>query len=99
MAGGLAAIGVIAAIVVSVIEHEEDVAEQKTEAADTQQVMSDATMQAMTQAPLALLGALSSAPGGATSALKVACIAGRIGLSRCCSFLVGALFWPTEEAI
>jgi len=42
MAGGLAAIGVIAAIAVSVKEHEEEVAEQKAEEADTQEVISDA---------------------------------------------------------
>ena len=56
MAGGLAAVGVIAAIGVSVKEHEEEVAEQKTEEADTESVLSDATTQASTQAPLALLG-------------------------------------------
>src|SRR5947207_766880 len=55
MAGGLAAIGVIAAIAVSVKEHEEEVAEQKAEETDTQGVATDATVQAITQAPIALL--------------------------------------------
>ena len=39
MAGGLAAIGAIAAIAVSVKEHEEEVAEQKAEQADTGEVV------------------------------------------------------------
>src|SRR4051794_32885995 len=47
MAGGLAAIGVIAAIAVSVKEHEEEVAEEQAEGSDTQDVVSDATAQAM----------------------------------------------------
>jgi hypothetical protein len=62
MAGGLAAVGVIAAIAVSVKEHEEVVAEQKAEEADTGGVLGDATTQALTQAPLALLGGLSRRP-------------------------------------
>src|SRR5687767_4604116 len=77
MAGGLAAVGMVAAIAVSVKEHVEDVAEQKTEEADTQEVVSDATAQAAVQAPIALLGALFTTPGGATSAVKVAGILGR----------------------
>jgi hypothetical protein len=52
MAGGLALIGVIAAIVVSVKEHEDEVADKKAEESDTQQVARDATVQAITQAPL-----------------------------------------------
>jgi len=66
MAGGLVAIGVIAAIAVSVKEHEEEVAEQKAEASDTREVVNDATSQALTQAPIALLGTLVTAPGGIT---------------------------------
>ena len=62
MAGGLAAIGIVAALVVSVKEHEEEVAEQKAEEADTGEVVSYATAQAMLQAPLALAGALLPPP-------------------------------------
>jgi hypothetical protein len=68
VAGGLAAIGVIAAVTVTVKEHEEEVAEQHAEQSDTEGVISDATAQAMVQAPLALLGAVFTMPGGATSA-------------------------------
>jgi hypothetical protein len=97
MAGGLAVIGVIAAVVVSVKEHEEEVAEQKAEAADTKEVVNDATAQAMMQAPIALLGAVFTAPGGATSALKVARILGRNFPLVLLLVMIGALFWPTAN--
>jgi hypothetical protein len=97
MAGGLAAIGVVAAVVVSVKEHEEVVAEQRAEASDTQDVVSEATAQALTQAPIALLGALFTAPGGATSALKVAQILGRNWPLVLLLLMIGGLFWPTEN--
>jgi hypothetical protein len=97
MAGGLAALGVVAALVVSVKEHEEEVAEEKAEQADTQEVVSDATVQAITQAPIAMLGTLFAAPGGATTALKVAQILGRNFPLVLLLVMIGALFWPTEE--
>ena len=97
MAGGLAAVGVIAAIAVSVKEHEEVVAEQKAEEADTGEVVSDATTQAMMQAPLALAGALFTAPGGASSAMKIAGILGRNYPLVLLLVLIGALFLPTES--
>jgi hypothetical protein len=97
VAGGLAAIGVVAAITVSVKEHEEEVAEQQAEQSDTDEVVSDATAQAMVQAPLALLGAAFTMPGGATAALKVARILGRNYPLVLLLVLIGALFWPTEN--
>jgi hypothetical protein len=72
VAGGLALIGVIASIVVSVREHEEEVVEQQAEKTDTDEVVSDATAQALAQAPVALLG---------TRALRVN-IVGDCGRSR-----------------
>ena len=47
VAGGLAAMGVVAAIAVSVKEQEEEVAEERAGQADTGEVISDATAQAM----------------------------------------------------
>ena len=96
VAGGLAAIGIVAAITVSVKEHEEEVAEQQAEQSVTEEVISDATAQAMMQAPLALLGAVFTMPGGATSALKVARILGRNYPLVVLLVLIGALFWPTQ---
>jgi hypothetical protein len=98
MAGGLAAVGVIAAVAVGVKEHEEEVAEEKTEQADTSNVVSDATMQAMTQAPLALLGTVFASPGAATGALKIARVLGRNFPLVLLLVMIGALFWPTSES-
>ena len=98
MAAGLAALGVMAAIVVSVKEHEEQVAEEKAEQVDTQEVLSDATAQALVQAPVALLGALLTTPGGATSAFRVARLLGRNLPLVLLLVLIGALFWPTGSA-
>jgi hypothetical protein len=50
----------------------------------------------MTQAPLALLGALFSAPGGATSAIKVGRILGRNWPLVLFFLMIGALFWRTD---
>jgi hypothetical protein len=47
VAGGLAAIGIIAAIVVSAREHKEEVADELKETPDTQVMISDATAPAL----------------------------------------------------
>lgn len=102
MAGGLAILGVLAAIAVSVKEHEEQLAEKKAQQADTQEVVSGAAAQAIMQAPVALLGTLFTAPGGATSAFKVARLLGRNLPLVLLLVMIGALFWPAptdgEEA-
>jgi hypothetical protein len=97
MAGGLAAVGVVAAIAVSVKEHGEEATEQQAEQTDTKEVFNEATSQAMAQAPLALLGALFTTPGGATSALKVARLLGRNFPLVLLLVMIGALFWPNAE--
>ena len=96
-AGGLAAIGVIAAIAVSVKEHEEEKAEQLAEETDTEEVVSDATAQAIVQTPIALLGTLLTTGDGATSALSVARLLGRN--FPLVLVMIGALFWPTKEGV
>jgi hypothetical protein len=96
MAAGLAAVGAVAAIAVTVKEHEEEAAEQKAEQADTQTVVDDAAAQALTQAPVALIGALLTSPGGATTALKVARILGRNFPLVLLLVMIGALFWPSQ---
>jgi hypothetical protein len=94
MAGGLAAIGVIAALVVSVREHEEEVADQQAEQSDTGEMAAEVAK----QAPLAMMGALFAMPGGATTALKVAQVLGRNFPLVLLLVLIGALFWPSEPA-
>ena len=97
MAGGLAVLGIIAAIVVSVREHEEEIAEHKAKATDTQEVVNDATAQALTQAPIALLGALLTIPGGAVGALNAARVLGRNWPLAFLLVLIGGLFWPVGK--
>jgi hypothetical protein len=96
VAGGLALIGVIAAVVVSVKEHQEEVAEEQAEKTDTEEVVSDAAAQAIVQTPIALLGTLFTVPGGASAALSAARILGRNFPLVLLLVMIGALFWPTE---
>jgi len=98
MAGGLAVIGAIAAAVVSVKEHEEEAAEHVAEKAESEAGMSEATTPAIIQTPIALLGALVTAPGGATTALKVARVVGRNWPLALLLGMIGALFWPTADS-
>jgi hypothetical protein len=65
-AGGLTFIGAIASIVISVKEHAEKLAEQQAAKSDTEEVIGEATTQALVQTPMALLGGLMAMPGGAT---------------------------------
>jgi hypothetical protein len=98
VAGGLALLGVIASIVVSVKEHEEEAAEQQAAKTDTEEVVSDAAAQALVQTPVALLGALMTMPGGAAGALGAARLLGRNWSLVLLLVVIGALFWPTEDA-
>jgi len=96
IAGGLALVGVIAAIIVSVKEHEEEVAEQVAENTDTEEVVSDATAQAMVQTPIALLGALlTSSPATALGGIRL--LARNFPLVLLL-VMIGALVWPTQPA-
>jgi hypothetical protein len=97
MAGGLAAVGVIAAVAVSYKEHQDELAEHQTEAAALPGVASDATSQALHQAPLALLGTLFAIPGGAQTALTAARGLGRHWPLVALAALIGLLFLPTAE--
>ena len=98
VAGGLTLIGVIASIVVSVKEHEEEVVEEQAAKTDTEELVSDATAQTLVQTPVALLGALMTMPGGATGALSAARLLGRNWSLVLLLVMIGALFWPTEDA-
>jgi hypothetical protein len=99
VAGGLALIGVIASIVVSVKEHEEEVAQQQAVKTDTQGVVSDATAQAIAQTPIALLGALMTMPGGAAGALSAARLLARHLPLVLLLVMIGALFWTKGESL
>jgi hypothetical protein len=92
----LALVGVLAAIIVSVKEHEEEVAEQGSKNTDTEEVVTDATAQAMVQTPIALLGALlTSSPGTAVGGIRL--LARNLPLVLLL-VMIGALVWPTQPA-
>jgi hypothetical protein len=96
MAGGLAAVGLMAAFIVSVKEQEEELAEQQAEQEDTEAVATDAAAQAIVQTPIALLGALFTMPGGPTTALSIARLLGRNWPLVLLLVATSMLFWPTE---
>ena len=98
VAGGLALIGVIASIIVSVREHEEEVVADQAAKADTEELASDATAQALAQTPVALLGAVMTMPGGAAGALSAARLLGRNWPLVLFLVMIGALFWPIDHA-
>jgi hypothetical protein len=93
MAGGLAVAGLVATLFVSVKENEEEVADEKAEAADNSSVASEVAA----QAPLALVGGLLTLPGGPTTMLKVAKVLGNNYALVLLLVLVGALFWPNKQ--
>jgi hypothetical protein len=96
MAAALAALGLVAATVVTVKEHEEEVAEKEAEEADTAAVASDATAQAIVQTLLGGLSALATMPGGPKGALSVGRMLGRNLPLVLFLVLIGGLLWPTE---
>jgi hypothetical protein len=59
-------------------------------------VVSDATAQAIIQAPVALLGTLFATPGGAASAFSIARTLSRNFPLVLLLVMIGALFWPTK---
>ena len=77
MAGGFAALGLVAALAVTVKEREEEVADAAAEHHDTAEVATDAAAQAAVQLPLALLGTLLTSPLGPGTALGGAKMIGR----------------------
>ena len=65
--------------------------------ADTGDVVSEATAQAVVQTPIALLGGLFSLPGGPASVLSIARVLGSNFPLVLLLVMIGALFWPSED--
>jgi hypothetical protein len=96
LAAGFTLIGVVATLLVKVKEHEEEVAEQQAEAADTADVANEAAAQALMQAPLALVGGLLSTPLGPKSIANGAKLILRNLPLVVLLGLIALLFWPTQ---
>ncbi len=98
VAGGFTLIGLVATLVVTVKEQEEEVAEKQAEGTDTAGVATDAAAQAAAQMPLALLGAVLSTPmGPSTLASGAKLLVRNIPLVVFLA-LIALLFWPSEPA-
>jgi hypothetical protein len=92
LAGGFTLFGMVAALVVTVKEQEEEVAETKAEAEDTPAVAKEVAM----QAPLALLSALLASPMGPSSAFGIAKLLGRNLPLVLLLVMGGFLLWPRD---
>jgi hypothetical protein len=97
VAGGFAAIGLVATLVVGVKKHEEQVAQKQADVNDTIDLATDAAAQAAVQAPLALMGALLSTPTGPSAIVGADKVAARNWPMVLLLVLIAALFWPAEE--
>jgi predicted histidine transporter YuiF (NhaC family) len=97
VAGGFMVIGLITSFVVSFKEQEEEAAEKQAEQRDTAGVATDTAAQAAAQLPIAALGALFTAPGGAAAAVGgIRMLARNLPLVVLLA-LLALLFWPTEQ--
>jgi hypothetical protein len=96
MAAGFVALGLIAALVVTVKEQEEEVADAAAEQNDTAEVVTDAAAQAAVQLPLALLGTVLASPLGPGTALSGVKMLGRNLPLVALVALMALLFWPSE---
>lgn len=97
MAGGFAAIGLLAALAVTVKEQEEEVVDTQAEKKDTADVATDAAAQAAVQLPLALLGTLLTSPMGPGAAAGGAKMVVRHLPLVLLIALIGLLFWPSAD--
>lgn len=97
VAVGFTLIGLIAAVAVNVKEQEEEIAEKKAEADDTESVATDAAAQAAAQAPLALLGALFASPAGPSALAGGAKVVARNIPLVVLLALIALLFWPAGD--
>lgn len=98
LAAGFTLIGVVATLFVKHMEQEEEVAEQRAEAGDTAEVTNEAAVQALVQMPVALMGALLSAPVGPKAMANSAKVLLRNLPLVVLLALLALLFWPTQGA-
>ena len=95
MAGGFAAIGLVAALAVTVKEQEEELVDTPAEKTDTADVATDAAAQAAVQLPLAILGTLLTTPlGPGVAAGGAKMVARNLPLVLLIA-VIGLLFWPS----
>jgi len=97
MAGGFAALGLLAAAIVTVKEQEEVAEDTQAEKSDTADVATDAAAQAAVQLPLALLGTLLTTPMGPGVAAGGAKMLLRNLPLVLLAAVIALLFWPSVQ--
>lgn len=97
MAGGFAAVGLLAAAIVTVKEQEEVTEDAQAEKTDTAEVAGDAAAQAAVQLPLALLGTLLTMPMGPGAAAGGAKMLMRNLPLVLLAAVLAFLFWPSAK--
>ena len=95
MAGGFAAVGLLAAAIVTVKEQEVVAEDTQAEKTDTAEVASDAATQAAVQLPLALLGTLLTTPMGPGADAGGAKMLLRNLPLVLLAAVIALLFWPS----
>lgn len=98
MAAGFAALGLLAALIVSVKEHEEEAVDTQAEKTDTPNVATDAAAQAAVQLPLAFLGTLMTTPMGPNVAAGGAKMMARNIPLVLLIAIIGFLLWKSGNA-
>ena len=93
MAGGLAAIGLVATLLVSFKEHEEEIEDERAERTDTVHLATEVGR----ELPIGLLGAIFSVPGGKAIGLSAMRMLGRNLPLVALLAMITALFWPPSE--
>jgi len=97
MAAGFAALGLLAAAIVTVKEQEEVAEDTQAERTDTADVATDAAAQAAVQLPLALLGTLLTTPMGPGVAAGGAKMLLRNLPLVLLAAVIALLFWPSTQ--
>jgi len=96
VAFGFTVVGLLATLIVTVKEQDEETIEKQVESQDTASVAADAAAQAAVQAPMALLGALLATPFGPNVLAGGAKMVARNIPLVVLLTLVAFLFWPSE---
>jgi hypothetical protein len=97
MAGALCLVGLIAAAIVSSKEDTDEADATVAAETDLNSTVSDAAAQAISQAPIALLGSIFAIPGGPATAWSGARLIGRNWPIALLVLVVGGLLWPPRR--
>lgn len=98
VAGGYTIVGLMMALIVTVKEQEEEIAQDAAETTGTQSIAAEVAVQAASQAPLAMLGMIMSTLGPSTIAGGAKMMGRNIPLVVLLA-LIAMLFWPSDRQV